>query len=153
MDQVIAHLTDNAMAYGGLLVISLPVLYIFRQYTVPAFLWTLEVFIYFVIMHLVVHFFIIFAKWFRDETTPNNSWDMAREEVYWGTPLLEAWDRSQYNPGWVFYFEVVFIIAATIFVLKNRPIKTQKPLPPKPKKPGMGGTQYGRGSQPPQGRR
>jgi hypothetical protein len=39
---------------------------------------------------------------------------------------MEFWERAEYTPAWVFWFEIVFMVAMLAAMFKLRPMAVQK---------------------------
>ena len=118
MEPVISFFQENAAAIIILAVILLPLGYIFRKYTVPFILHSIEFFIYVSIMHVSLTGIVRVFSWFRAQTQFKNM-DGSLDESF--TPLFtplynHVWDRSAYSPEWLFYVELV-LVAMTLYVV------------------------------------
>ena len=136
------------MTYGAAAIILGPAIFFTRQYSVPVILWIFEICVYSLMMHVVIHYFVKITVWFQSSTQMERALDRDKVVETWGTPLVEFWDRSLYDPSWIFYVECVFVIGFTVLVFKMRPFKTQKVKPKNIPKPGQPG--YKPGSRPTQ---
>ena len=131
MDALIQHVTENWVAYVVILACAMPIILIFRKYTVPVILWALEWVMYCGLFHIAVYVLVQVTRWFQY----NTQMEMREEErVYkdWATPLVEFWDREAYSPGWIFWVEVVFAVVLLALMIRYRPMTTQKVKPRKP---------------------
>ena len=123
MEAILAHIQDYAATYGIIAACVLPVLYMTRRYSAPALMWGIELVIYSAIMHVVIHYFVIFVRWFRINTVPHYQ-DFAPPE--WMTPLGRFWDHTLYDPPWVFYAEFVALLLMIWAMVQFRPMKVQR---------------------------
>ncbi len=121
--------------------IVLTIIILTRRYSVPLLLYAIEFSIYAFIMHIVVHVLVRLTAWFRN----NSSMAVLREDglpadaVFWTTPWLNFWERATYDPGWIIFVELVFLVVILGFMYRYRPMKIQQkrtsryaPPPPKP---------------------
>ena len=128
MDQVLEHLRANMTGYIILGVCLVPLLFLTRKYSIPLLMYAVEITIYFVIMHVVVWLFVGVTRWFKE----SSSMRALREDGVpegapdWSTPLVEFWDKAQYNPEWVAWVEIVLAIIVVALVIKLRPLKIQR---------------------------
>ena len=123
MESIIAHVQEHAATYALIAACVLPVIYLTRRYSMPVIMWAIELVLYFVAMHIVVHFFVRLVRWFRLSTIPHY------EEIVdpgWQTPLVEFWDRALYIPEWIFYAEGIAVLLMIWAMIRYRPIKTQR---------------------------
>ena len=44
----------------------------------------------------------------------------------WDMPVFELWKRAEYSPQWIFYLELLAFVAIIVFMIRYRPMKTQK---------------------------
>ena len=123
MDAVIAHFQACWIYYVTGFVLVVPTLYFTRDFSMPVVQWLLEWVIYATIMHVVVHYFIIFIIWFKMSTT---MYFNEKVDPGWQTPLAQFWKREDYSPSWLFYMELVFVVLVLLAMFRYRPMKTQK---------------------------
>ncbi|MCC6796951.1 MAG: hypothetical protein IT366_17665 [Candidatus Hydrogenedentes bacterium] len=128
MELALAHIQEHAAQYGVVAAIVVPLLYLTRRWTWGPIQWALELVIYFGIFHIVLHYVVALTDWFQFESQMKMLVD---EKVRLGyeTPLNTPWVQEMYNPGWLFYFEIVAVVLIIAAMLRYRPMKTQKPLP------------------------
>lgn len=126
MEAVIERLRENWVACVVILGCASPLFFLFRRYTVPFFAFVLEYVVYCVAFHAVTHGVVRLVRWFNFETQMKMLADQ-RVDAGWQTPLFDFWMREEYRPAWVFYFEIVFVVAIFLAMLRYRPMKTQKP--------------------------
>lgn len=119
MEGFTTHIQDNWIAYAILIVCLVPVLYVFRDYTRPFIFHGFEVAIYMAIFHVVFHFGVGIAAWFRYESSFDKS-----ITVDWNTPLAVGfWQRELYVPQGLFWAEVVVLFLFIFIVWRFRPMK------------------------------
>jgi len=126
MEAVLAHVQEWWIAYAAGAACVLPLVYFTRRYSLPPLMWIGELLAYTVVMHVVLHLFVILTKWFKLNTT---MYWQEKVDPGWKTPLDRFWDRGEYNPGWLFYCEVVIIVLMIVAMIRYRPLKTQRILP------------------------
>jgi hypothetical protein len=126
IQDILTHLQTNAIAYVVVGVCLLPILYIFRRWSVPTILYTLEITIYWSLMHAVMGALVRFAAWFKDQSSMKRAFD-TRDFVPpdWTTPWLEPWKLEGYEPRWVAYLEIIFAVLILAAVLRYRPMRIQ----------------------------
>jgi hypothetical protein len=120
------HVTQNLKIYVGAFVVLLPFLVIFRRWSIPLVLYAVEWAIYAVIMHVVLHGFLGAASWFKEQSTMANALDLQKRNPNWTTPLFDVWNREIYNPPWVIYLEIGFVVAILLLMYRIRPFRPQK---------------------------
>lgn len=119
------HVESHAVLYIVGSVFVLPLLYFTRRYSVPLILYTVEISIYFAAMHFVIHYIVMFLRWFKEESEADAV--RAGSVSYdWGTPLANFWQREDYKPEFVFIMEIVLAVLIFVAVLRFRPMKVQK---------------------------
>ena len=111
--------------------VAVPLIYFTRKWTVPLLLYTVEICIYFCIMHVLVHAFVGITAWFKTNSSIRalRKDGMPIDAVFWSTPFVKFWDTTLYDPQWLLYVEYVFMAVIILLVLKYRPMHTQKPKP------------------------
>ncbi len=128
MDAVAAHLSEYYLYYLIGVAALLPVLYLTRRWSGPLVFYTLEIAVYLGFMHLVMWALVGLTRWFAE----NSSMKALREDGRpidapdWGTPLLEFWQQEEYQPGWVFYMEIVAALLIIGLVWRYRPMRVQR---------------------------
>jgi hypothetical protein len=128
MEVVLDHLTNRWPIYVVSAVFLIPVLILTRKFSLPLILWTLEVCLYITGLHLFMYGLLHAAGWFKGAT--QMAWKEEDKIIpTWTVPLDRFWDRSLYDPHWIFWFELIVLIAMIGVILKFRPIKVQSPLP------------------------
>jgi len=126
MDAVIAHVSAHWIPYVVALVVLAPVLFVTRRWSVSIIQWTVELIIYFVVFHAAVHYVVAMLSWLKSEMGMDEA---ERVDPGWTTPLIEAWDRAQYHPVGVFYFECTMLVVFALLMARVRRFKVQKPKP------------------------
>ena len=140
MHAVIEHFREYYRWYILGVVCILPVLVVFRKYTVPAILFAVELCIYMALLHGAIHLVCLLAAWFKDQSSMKHAFDAIGRDYNpgWTTPIVEFWDRKQYDPWWLLYFEIVLAVAVFVLMWKFRPLQMRRPrkkAPPAKKKP------------------
>jgi hypothetical protein len=129
MDIVQEHLREHFKLYAGIILVLLPPAVYFRRYSIPAFLYSIEFAIYCVMMHLGLGGVIRLASWFKAESAMKHVFEgPASSDPRWKTPIVEFYDRTLYNPPWVFYFEIALTVAILVLMWKYRPLRVQKKM-------------------------
>lgn len=128
LNDVLTHFQDNATEYLVFLGLGAVVVLLTRRYTVPVLQYILEIAIYLVGVHLVMHGLVLVAKWFKEQSTFRPKGERAIPLVDWGTPSIEFWTPSLYSPQFVFYIEATIALLIIGIVLKYRPMQTQRKL-------------------------
>ena len=129
MDVILQHLQEHYRVYIVLAICLLPPLIIFRRFTVPITQYLVECSIYMVIMHFLVYGIVGFVGWFVDASSMKRAFGKDTTVSVapdWNVPLNEFWDRTLYNPGWLFYFECVVGFIIIYLVWRYRPLKKVK---------------------------
>jgi len=127
MEQLLAHVTEYAIAYILIILCLLPVLYVTRRYSVPLIQYSLEIVLYLGLMHLTLWLLVWGTREFRKASSMRALESPgAGGEPEWGTPLLEFWNRAAYDPEWLFWVEVVFAVLIIYLVARYRPLKIQR---------------------------
>lgn len=128
LQPVLEHLAAFYPYYVFGALILLPFLFFTRRWTIPLIAYGAELIIYFSAMHVLMHVLVILARWFKE----NSSMRALREDgkpidaPEWTTPLLNFWESVQYNPAFLFYVELVFVVLIFVLVLRLRPLKIQR---------------------------
>ncbi len=123
MDIVLGHFQDFWIWYAAAAAVLIPMVFFTRRYSVPVLLWAVEYVVYCGLFHIVMHFFVMLVVWFKLETTPHYK---DKIDPGWQTPLLAFWERAEYEPVWIFYVEIVFLILLLGLMIRIRPMKVQK---------------------------
>ena len=127
VETIIAHLQENYVAYIALGVCALPLIFFSRKYSVPVILYSVEVLIYWGLIHLALGTLVRFAAWFKDQSSMKRAFDTKDfTPPDWTTPWLEPWNREAYEPGWIFYLEVILALATLYAVWRYRPMRIQQ---------------------------
>lgn len=125
------HIQDHQKAYILGVVLAVPAIFFTRKWSIPLFLYAVEICIYFALMHVFVHGLVALTGWFKE----NSSMRALRKDgrpldaVDWTTPLVRFWNNEAYDPQWVAYMELAFVAIIVLLVFKFRPLRTQKPKP------------------------
>jgi uncharacterized integral membrane protein len=125
------HIQANLKLYILGIVLAVPFVYFTRKWTVPLILYSIEICIYFLIMHVFVHCAVIVTAWFKTNSSIRalRKDGMPTDAVFWTTPMAKFWDKTLYDPEWIVYMEYAFMAIIVILVFKYRPMHTQKPKP------------------------
>ncbi len=132
------HLQENGVAYFVAAVVLIPLIVVFRKYTLPVLYHTVEYALYCAVAHVLIGGLTRAFSWFRGETSfKNYNGDLSPSFVPFTTPLnLNFWQRELYSPQWLFWFEVgvaVMLLYVVIFIrpvkFKQKPYKSKKPAP------------------------
>ena len=149
MDAVIQYVQNRWLGFAVGAVCLVVVLYLTRRYTLPFLLWAAELVLYAFIMHALVCGVVGVTAWFKFESQMKML-ASERERVPWNVPFRNFWDRSLYNPSWLFYLEIALVILIFAGMFWYKPMAIQK-LGPKRERlvkgraPTSRGGQYGAG--------
>ncbi len=120
---IYSHFEANWQIYAIVLVFMIPIIFFTRKWSLPLIFYTIETTIYLVIMHIVVHLFVILVVWFK----VNTSMRALREDGNhvdapdWATPLYDFWNLEAYIPQWIAYVEIAFAVIIILLVFWYRP--------------------------------
>ena len=128
MEPVIQHFQEHYGVYIAIVVCALPFIIIFRRYAVPLLTYLMECALYCALLHGFFWVLVFLARKFKTASAPY--WK--RVDPGWETPILHFWRFNQYDPRWVAYVEVVLAALICYFVLRYRPLVTQKSKAGKP---------------------
>ncbi|MCX5772147.1 MAG: hypothetical protein NTZ09_17990 [Candidatus Hydrogenedentes bacterium] len=127
MDAVQEHLREHYKLYIGIFLVLLPPVVFFRRYSIPAILYTIEFAVYCALMHSILGGVVRLASWFKAESAMKRAFDAAADSnPHWITPFRYFYDRTQYHPAWLFYLEIVAVVAILVLMYKWRPLRAQK---------------------------
>ena len=127
MEAVQEHLREHYKLYVGVILVLLPPVIFFRRYSIPAILYAIEFAVYCVLMHGLLGGVIRLASWFKAESAMKRAFDsVADSNPRWTTPFVRFYDRTLYNPAWVFYLEIAAMAAILVLMWKYRPLRPQK---------------------------
>ncbi len=138
VEPLIAHLQENGVAYFLGALVGIPLLVVFRKYTVPFFLHTVEYLLYCACAHVLIGGLTRAFSWFRAETAfKSYSGEVSADFVPFSTPIaMNFWQRELYSPEWLFWFECcigVLLLYVVIFIrpvkFKQKPYKSKRPAP------------------------
>jgi uncharacterized membrane protein (GlpM family) len=141
MEVVIQHLKEHYGWYVFGLICVLPPFVLLRRYTVAPVMYAVELVIYMGLLHCLIYGVVVVAAWFKDQSTLKRARGLVQASFNpgWKTPLLRFWDRQQYDPPWLLYFELVLLVVVIFLMWRYRPLKrTRRKPPPSKKKPGPG---------------
>ncbi len=124
MDAIVAHFQDHLIAYIVVAACALPVLFVYRKYVVPIFAYALEVCIYMGLLHSVLFLVVKIIRWFKMESSFEAIG--AKTDPGWGIPWMHFWKHDLFNPHWLVYLELAFMVIFVYFVWKLRPMRIQK---------------------------
>ena len=129
MEPVVEHLREFYRVYVFVAVITVPIVIVFRRYTVPAIAYAFELCVYAAIVHGLFHATLRLAAWFKDQSSMKRAFgDVApgAEDPGWTTPLLEFWKRGEYSPEWILYVEAVLLVGVIYLIWRYKPLRPQK---------------------------
>lgn len=121
--EIQAHIQDNVAAYAFGAAILLPLVIFGRKYLISYLWWPGEFLAYVAGFHFLVKAIIFTAAWFKVNT--RMYWE-DRIPPDWSTPLYQLWDMKAYTPQWLFYFEMTVFALILFFMIRYRPMVTQK---------------------------
>ncbi len=128
MQPMLDHVSQNVVAYGVTSACVLAVVYVTRRQTLPYIMQLVEWVAYAVTVHFFVGGIVRFFAWFKDASALKNAGlEEALAQAVYTTPLFDRfWDRSLYEPEWIFFLELALILAAWIVAWKYRPVTWNK---------------------------
>jgi len=141
MEAITEHLKEYYRWYLLGAVCVLPAIIIFRRHVIPAIFYAVELAIYMALLHGATHLVVLLAGWFKDQSTMKRAQGLLGQDFNpgWTTPLLEFWKRNEYQPQWLFYFEIVLVLLLISLMWRYRRPRMRRPrkktIAPK-KKPG-----------------
>lgn len=119
------HLKEHAVYYGGGAAVLLPIIIIFRKWSLPAIFFAVETVIYLVIMHITMAGVVRGSAWFKGET----QMEAIRDRVAgpdWTTPFYAFWRKEDYLPETIFYVEIGIAVAIIFAVIRYRPLNYKR---------------------------
>lgn len=119
MESIQELVQNNGFVILLVVLAALPFCYIYRQYTYPFFFHVAEGVIYASVVHAVLSGLVRLAAWFKEAS----SFD--RAAVNWTTPLFAPWDRSAYEPQWVFWLTISAWVLIAYIIIVIRPVGTK----------------------------
>ena len=127
MDALQEHLREHYKLYVGIILVLLPPVVFFRRYSIPAILYAVEFVIYCLLMHSILGGVTRLVSWFKTESAMKRAFDrLADTNPGWTTPFVHFYDRTLYNPTWLFYVEIVAVVGIVVLMWKYRPLRAQK---------------------------
>lgn len=129
MEPLVDHFKQYYGYYAMGALCVLPVIILFRRYSVPTIMYAMELCIYMALLHCLTYGVVVFASWFKDQSTMKRARGLLGQDYNpgWKTPILEFWNRKQYDPQWLFYFEIVLLLVLVFLVWKYRPLRARRP--------------------------
>lgn len=136
---LIEHLKTHQGAYIAVGIVAAAVFAVFRRFAAPIVAKVLEVSIYCSAMHVAVALFVRMVAWFKGETSLRALHETGEDLMPdWTTPFIQFWNRDLYQPRWLVYLELAFVVIILGLVWRFRPIfikpKRQKTAGPPPEK-------------------
>ena len=97
--------------------------------------------LYALIMHVVMWLLVAVTRWFKESSSMRalDKDGIPEDAPEWGTPLVEFWDTTAYDPNWVWKAELVCLVLVLAAMWRYRPMKIQR-------KPQRGTQEYGKSS-------
>ena len=128
MEAVLEHLKEYVVGYTIAGVCLIPLLFFTRKWSLPLILFTVETVIYLCIVHIVMHYVVAMAAWFKEQSSMKALQEDGKpsDAPTWGTPLTEFWDKVQYDPEFLIWVELGLAIVIVCMVIRYRPLKVQK---------------------------
>ncbi len=117
MELVLEHLKEHAVLYGLGAACILPLIFVTKRWSVPFILYTVEIAVYFTMMHVLIWTLVRLAVWFKDKSSMRA---LREDGVTEGTP------------DWLMWFELVLAAIIVGLVMRYRPMKTQRKKRPRP---------------------
>ncbi len=129
MEPIIGHFREFYGYYIMGAFCVLPFIVVFRRVAVPAIMYVIELCIYMGLLHCAIWVIVAVAAWFKDQSTMKRARDLVGDDYNpgWTTPILEFWKREEYNPHWLFYFEIVLFFLVIFLMWRYRPMRMRRP--------------------------
>jgi hypothetical protein len=113
----------------GLAVVAaclVPLVVLLRRYTFPIIGYLVEFCTYVVGMHALVWGVVFMARWFKRESSFRA---VSGEPVDpgWATPWANPHLVENYDPEWLFYFELALVAVIAFAMIRYRPMAIQRP--------------------------
>ncbi len=124
LEPVFNHIGEHLVFYVIGAIVAAVVIYFTRPYSISYILYGVEGIIYFGLMHAAVHVCVRFAAWFHYETTFRALSDPVA--VHWETPLIRFWEWDLYNPQWLRWVELAFVLIIIGLMRRYRPMRVQR---------------------------
>lgn len=144
-EPIILHVQEYGFVYFGVALVSIPLIVVFRKYTLPFIYHTVEYALYCSVAHFFIGGLTRAFSWFRGQTT-FKSFDDSEPVASFTTPLTNGfWQKDLYTPEWLFWFEIGVAVLLLYVVVIVRPVKfKQKPYKSRKPKPGQLSSRDGR---------
>ena len=129
MEPLVDHFKQYYGYYAMGALCVLPVIILFRRYSVPTIMYAMELCIYMALLHCLTYGVVVFASWFKDQSTMKRARGLVGDDYNpgWKTPILEFWKRKEYNPEWLFYLEIALLFVVLVLMWKFRPLRARRP--------------------------
>ena len=137
-DALVLHLQHNGIAYFVGAMVVIPLIVVFRKYSLPFLFHVGEYLVYCALAHVMISGLTRAFSWFRGETSfKNYAGELEADFVPFTTPLnLNFWQRELYSPEWLFWFEcgvAALLLYVVIFLrpvkFRNKTYESRKPKP------------------------
>lgn len=135
-EPITLHVQEYGIVYFGAAIVVIPLLVVFRKYTLPVIYHGVEYLLYCAVAHILIGGLTRAFSWFRSETT-FKAFDDKTPVAGFTTPLTNGfWQKDLYNPEWLFWFEIgvaVLLLYVVVVIrpvkFKHKPYKSRKPAP------------------------
>lgn len=127
MEDLLAHVQENAVGYGiGALCLA-PLIYVTRKYSVPFILYIVEFSIYACAVHISTWCLVNLTRWFKEQSSMRALREDGKplDAPDWATPLLEFWKKEEYIPQWIWMAEVGCLVLVLALMWRYRPMRIQ----------------------------
>jgi hypothetical protein len=121
---ILPHLREYMVLYIVGIPILIGIIVLTHRYSVPMIIFLLQIVIYNLIMHGIIHVAVPVFAWFKN----SSAMKMVKapdDFVHWETPLRRFWDMESYDPSWIIWLEVVLSVVIFLLVYYFRPLKPQ----------------------------
>jgi len=144
------HFQEYSYYYIFGVPVLLLLIHITRWYSVPTILYVLEYTLYAGIMHTVVHVLVRLFCWFKNNSSMNalQADGTRADPEAWTTPWKQFWNWEYYDPEWIPWMELFFLIVVAGLMIRFRPFRPTKRrrrayVPPPPPKPNAADDNWG----------
>lgn len=122
MEPLISVIRENVAAVAVIGVLLLPVIYLLQKKATAFMFHTVEYIVYVTLAHYLLYAMVQVAAWYKESTAMSEEDSNA---IPFNTPagiLSENFfDKSLYNPTWLFYLEGIIALGLLYLVVVIRP--------------------------------
>lgn len=121
MEPLITFAKENQAAMAVIVIVLIPLMIVYQKQSAPILFHTVEYILYFTVAHYLIYAAVQVIAWYKSQTPDINDIGAAPFNTPNNIVMQSLFDKANYNPTGLMYFELVVALVLLYIVVVVRP--------------------------------